>query len=77
MNPSAGNFHLQGGSPCIDAGIDVNLYADFAANPINDEPSVPNTGSPGAYSRNFVDIGAVEVQSCDLSTCTNNGGGCH
>jgi hypothetical protein len=77
VNPSAGNFHLQAGSPCIDAGIDVDLYADFADNPINDEPSVPNTGSPGQYSRNFVDVGAVEVQPCDISACTNNGGGCH
>jgi hypothetical protein len=76
VNPSAGNFHLQAGSPCIDAGMDVNLFADFAANPINDEPSVPNTGIPGQYSRTFVDIGAVEVQPCDLSACTNSGG-CH
>ena len=77
VSPSNGDFHLQAGSPCIDSGIDVNQFADFAGNPLNDEPSVPNTGSPGQYSRNFVDIGAVEVQPCDISACTNGGGGCH
>ena len=76
VNPAQGNFHLRAGSPCIDAGIDVGLYADFGGDPIYDEPSVPNTGSPGQYSTRTVDIGAVEVQACDISACTS-GGGCH
>jgi hypothetical protein len=68
----AGNFTLQLTSPCIDAGVDLGQTADFAGQPIRDVLSVPNTGSRGAYTRSYVDIGAFEA--CD--TC-NSGGGCH
>jgi len=33
VNPSVGNFHLQLGSPAIDAGIDVGLTTDLDGNP--------------------------------------------
>jgi hypothetical protein len=60
MSPQTGDFRLQAASPCIDAGIDVGLSADFAGNAPRDEPSVVNTGSAGNHDRNFIDIGAYE-----------------
>ena len=66
-NPEAGDFHLNTNSPCIDAGVDLALASDFDGNPIFDEPGVPNTGSPGANSRNYVDIGAYET----VAPCSN------
>lgn len=71
-DPANGDFSLQLTSPCIDAGIDLNYVADFNGDPIRDVISVPDTGSPGAYSRTYADMGAFEA--CD--TCTS-GGGCH
>jgi hypothetical protein len=73
-DPANGDFTLQLTSPCIDAGIDLNYAADYAGAPIRDVLSVPNTGSPGAFSVPYVDIGAHEA--CD--TCNSGGGGgCH
>jgi hypothetical protein len=43
---SDSNFHLQSGSPCINAGVDVGLSEDFDGNPI------PRGAAP--------DIGAFE-----------------
>ena len=71
--PPSRDFPLQLTSPCIDAGIDLNYNADFDGEPIRDVLSRPDTGSPGAYSRTYTDIGAHEA--CD--TCTAGGGGCH
>lgn len=71
-DPAAGDFTLQADSPCIDAGVDLNYNADFDGEPIRDMLSVPDKGSPGAYSRTYTDMGAYEA--CD--TC-NGGGGCH
>lgn len=61
-NAPGGDFRLQATSPCIDAGLDLNLPDDFLGNPRVDDPSVSNTGSPGDYSRDYVDIGAFEFQ---------------
>lgn len=60
LAPQNGDFRLQPGSPCIDAGIDLNQNYDFAGKAPRDEPSVSNTGSPGEYTREFIDIGAYE-----------------
>jgi hypothetical protein len=49
VDPAAGDFHLAAGSPCIDAGTDVGLAADFDGTP------VPQGKSP--------DIGAYEFKS--------------
>jgi hypothetical protein len=73
-NPGNGDFTLQLTSPCIDAGIDLNYPADFTGQPMHDVPTVPNTGSPGAFSLRYIDIGAHEA--CD-STCTSGGLSCH
>lgn len=45
VNPGANDFHLQAGSPCRDAGIDVALTEDY------DGVSVPQETNPaiGAY----------------------------
>lgn len=40
---SSSNFHLQAGSPGIDAGIDVGLLYDYENSPVGDPPSI------GAY----------------------------
>jgi hypothetical protein len=71
LNAAAGNYQLSGSSPCIDAGIDVNIANDFAGNLIYDEPTVPNTGSRGNYLRNYVDIGAFEYNApcADCPSC--------
>jgi hypothetical protein len=58
--PQNDDFRLQPGSPCIDAGIDLDLGADFAGKEPRDEPSVPNTGSAGTYELDYIDIGAYE-----------------
>jgi len=47
-DPDSGNLALQSCSPCIDAGIDVNLTQDFSGSPIPKGESV--------------DIGAFEYQ---------------
>ncbi|MEW6330039.1 MAG: discoidin domain-containing protein [Pseudomonadota bacterium] len=60
VDPDNGDFRLQPFSPCIDAGIDLNFQQDVNGNPAVDEPSVPNRGSPGDYSRDYVDMGAYE-----------------
>lgn len=46
VSPTTGDFHLQAGSPAIDAGADVGATADFESNP------VPQGAAP--------DIGALE-----------------
>jgi len=61
-DPGNGDFSLLGASPCIDAGIDLGKTADFLGNDAFDVPAVPNTGSPGAFTRNYVDIGAIEYR---------------
>lgn len=73
-DPASGDFTLQLTSPCIDAGIDLDFPADFDGEPVRDVLAVPNTGSPGAFSRRYVDIGAHEA--CDTA-CNGGGGGCH
>jgi parallel beta-helix repeat protein len=62
VNPSAGDFHLQGISPAIDSansGAPSQPLYDFAGNPRVDDAAVPNTGAgPRAYD----DRGALELQ---------------
>jgi len=52
VNPSAGNFRLQAGSPAIDSGTDVGLTMDFDGNPIVGIPDI------GAFE--YSDCGPVE-----------------
>lgn len=59
-NAAGGDFRLLSTSPCIDAGIDLNFNSDFSGNAPVDAPLVPNRGSAGSYSRNYMDIGAFE-----------------
>jgi len=54
------DFHLQSTSPAIDAGVDMNVNTDYAGKQRYDVPGVANTGSAGAYTKNYVDIGAYE-----------------
>jgi PKD repeat protein len=62
VNPSAGDFHLQGTSPAIDsansAAPNQPLY-DFSGNPRVDDAAVSNTG---AGPRTYDDRGALELQ---------------
>jgi hypothetical protein len=55
-NPAQADFHLQEGSPCIDAGLDVGLAQDF------DRISIPQGLKP--------DIGAFEFSSNVPPTAT-------
>ena len=47
VSPSTGDFHLQAGSPAINAGVDVGLTSDYAG------ATVPQGSAPdiGAYER--------------------------
>jgi len=54
------NYHLTSSSPAIDSGIDVNINTDYTGKQRYDMPGVVNTGSVGAYTKNYVDIGAYE-----------------
>ena len=60
MSPQTGDFRLQAASPCIDAGIDVGLSMDFSGSPPRDAPLIPNTGDPGNFGKDYIDIGAYE-----------------
>ncbi len=71
-DPGRDDFTLRINSPCIDAGLDLGAESDLNGGPIRDVASVPNTGSPGAFTRPYVDMGAFEV--CDQAC---NGGVCH
>ena len=60
MNQAAGDFHLQAGSPAIDAGTsDGAPTTDKDGKPRWDDPATSDTGA-GAIS--YVDIGAFEYQ---------------
>jgi alpha-tubulin suppressor-like RCC1 family protein len=64
IDADAGDFHLQAGSPCIDAGTNVTdpplLYGDMDGNPRRiDDPNTQDTG----YGRPpLADMGAYEYQ---------------
>jgi hypothetical protein len=60
VNPDSGDFRLLSQSPCIDAGIDVNISPDFAGTQPYDVPGVANTGSAGGNTKDYLDIGAFE-----------------
>jgi hypothetical protein len=60
VDPVNGDFRLSSSSPCIDAGIDLNLLRDAKGDSPYDVPAVPNTGSPGDHSKDYVDMGAYE-----------------
>jgi len=60
-----GDFHLQQGSPCIDAGTsDGAPSTDMKGFPRYDEPLAPNTGG-GTYP--YYDMGAYESQMLVVS----------
>lgn len=60
-NPGEGDFHLQPGSPAIDAGTSNGAPStDLEGRPRHDDPSTPNTGE-GAVR--YYDIGAFEYGS--------------
>ena len=60
VNQAAGDFHLQAGSPAIDAGTsDGAPTTDKDGKPRWDDPATSDTGA-GAIS--YVDIGAFEYQ---------------
>lgn len=54
------DFHLLSNSSAIDAGIDLNVNTDYDGKQRYDDPDVANTGSAGAFSKSYVDIGAYE-----------------
>ncbi len=68
VDPAGGDFHLQAGSPAIDAGTsDGAPLRDLECRERFDNPATPNTGG-GADP--FFDIGAFEFGSPPV-TCTD------
>ena len=63
VNPASWDFHLQPGSPCIDAANSTGAPAnDKDGNPRYDDPNTdPNTGA--GTNGNHYDIGAYEYQA--------------
>lgn len=60
VDPENDDFHLQSGSPCIDAGDgDWAPEFDMDGNPRVDDPANPNTGSGNP---DYTDIGPYEYQ---------------
>ena len=60
VDPAAGNFHLQAGSPCIDSGDGTNAPTlDYDKHPRFDDPATTNTG---VGTPPYVDMGAFEYQ---------------
>ncbi len=51
VNAAGGDFTLQAGSPCINAGVDVGLTTDILGNPIVGDPDI------GAYEKQAGGIG--------------------
>jgi len=65
VDPAAGNYRLDDGSPAIDAGLGFQAPSDdLSGNPRYDDPGMPNTG--GGYPA-YVDIGAFERQTATIS----------
>lgn len=63
VNPTAGDYHLQATSPCIDNGTSENAPAsDIEGNLRYDVPGVPNSGGG---SRPYYDMGAYEFVNTD------------
>lgn len=66
VDPANGDFSLDAGSPCIDAGINLSYSLpaekDFAGNRrFADDPSTPDTGVGGGVGGvRIVDVGAFE-----------------
>ena len=61
VDPASNQLQLQIDSPAVDAGADLGLDQDLTGNAPFDVPSVPNTGSPGAFTRDYLDRGAYEL----------------
>jgi hypothetical protein len=60
VDPEGGDFHLQSGSPCIDAADgDAATDLDFEGSPRVDDPATVDTGV-GAIT--YADMGAYEYQ---------------
>ena len=65
------DFHLQSGSPCIDAGTSENApQTDLEGKPRFNTPSVPNTGGG---SMTYYDIGAFEYVDTDNDGISDDG----
>ena len=74
-DPSAADFRLLAGSPCIDAGDNTSVAADIVTdldgNPrFVDNPDTPDTGNPDGI-RAIVDIGTFEF---GISGCPDEDG---
>jgi hypothetical protein len=60
VSPAAGDFRLQTGSPCVDAGDgDAAPTLDMDGNPRVDITAKPNTGTG---TPDCTDMGAYEFQ---------------
>ena len=68
INFTPGDYHLQAGSPCIDAGdnddVPVGVTTDLELAPrFLDDPDTDDTGNEGAQGPPVVDMGAYEYQA--------------
>lgn len=71
VDAAGGDYRIDGGSPCIDAGrndsVPAGVTSDLAGDPrFHDDPGTPDTGASGNGPPEVVDMGAYEFQGTSV-----------